>query len=391
MILYLGWFFASVLILLFTVNKSKEDQKALVTYFLIALGIFVGLGDMLGGYDRYIYGALFDRMADVTHAGGNPWASYSFAFYGGEFGYGTFCALLTYLTGNRYIFIFIATMVIYTLLIISLRQYVDNVPFAVVMFMGLWFFFTFTYLRQVIGCTVCWLSVRYIINRDLPKFLLVWFIGFSFHNSVIVFLPMYWVPIRKFPRKVVLQVMVAALLIGLTPFPQGLFAAYGEVDADRVNGATYAEAKGFRIAYLLEAVFFLYFIFINYKNISNKAKDIVMLNIALVFCAILLIFVKSENGGRLGWMFMIGIMCTMSNICMKGKNLTNYGILLIVVCFFLYLRIFNAWQIGMQLYPYKTFLTDGYRAWDPIHATQEYDDYYDRDKFYRPAFWLLEK
>ena len=135
----------------------------------------------------------------------------------------------------------------------------------------------------------------------------------------------------------------------------------------------------------------LYFIFINYKNISNKAKDIVMLNIALVFCAILLIFVKSENGGRLGWMFMIGIMCTMSNICMKGKNLTNYGILLIVVCFFLYLRIFNAWQIGMQLYPYKTFLTDGYRAWDPIHATQEYDDYYDRDKFYRPAFWFLEK
>lgn len=72
MILYLGWFFASVLILMFTVNKSKEDQKVLVTYFLIALGIFVGLGDMLGGYDRYVYGELFDRMADVTHWGGNP-------------------------------------------------------------------------------------------------------------------------------------------------------------------------------------------------------------------------------------------------------------------------------------------------------------------------------
>ena len=391
MILYLGWFFASVLVLLYSLERSQEDQKGLVTYFLIALGIFVGLGDMLGGYDRYIYAELFDRMADVTNLGGNPWQSDSFAFYGGEFGYGTFCAFLTYLTGNRYIFIFIATMVIYTLLIISLRRYVDNAPFAVIIFMGLWYFFTFTYLRQVIGCTVCWLSVRYIINRQLPLFLLVWFIGFSFHNSAIVFLPMYWVPVRKFPRIVVLQVMIVALLIGLTPIPQGLFATYGEMDAERVNSSTYTQVSGFRIAYLVEAVFFLYLIFNNYKNISNKAKDVVMLNIALVFCAILLVFVKSENGGRLGWMFMIGIMCTMSNICVKNGKLLKHGAMLIGVCLFLYVRIFNSWQIGLQLYPYKTFLTGGYRVGDPVHAEMEYDDYYDRDKFYRPAFWLLEK
>lgn len=391
MILYLGWFFASVLILMFTVNKSKEDQKALVTYFLIALGIFVGLGDMLGGYDRYIYGELFDSMADVTHRGGNPWTSFSFAFYGSEFGYGTFCALLTYITGNRYIFIFIATMVIYTLLIISLRQYVDNAPFAVVMFMGLWFFFTFTYLRQVIGCTVCWLSVRYIINRQLPRFLLVWFIAFSFHNSAIVFLPMYWVPIRKFSRQKVIWVMIAALLIGLTSIPQGMFASYGEIDADRANSANYAADAGFRIAYLIEAVFFLYVILTNYGKISNKAKEIVMLNIALVFCAILLVFVKSENGGRLGWMFMIGIMCTLSNVCVKNRAVLKQGLMMVVVCLFLYLRIYNGWQIGLQLYPYKTFLTDGYRDGDPIHAKYEYDNYYDREKFYRPAFWFLEK
>lgn len=391
MILYLAWFFASVLILYVSLGQDKDSQKALMTYFMIALGLFVGLSDMLGGYDRYIYGELFDRMADVTHAGGNPWASYEFNFYGSEFGYGTFCALLTYLTGNRYIFIFIATMVIYTLLIISLRRYVDNAPFAVIIFMGLWFFFTFTYLRQVIGCTVCWLSVRYIINRQLPLFLLVWFIGFSFHNSAIVFLPMYWVPVRKFPRIVVLQVMIVALLIGLTPIPQGLFSAYGEMNEERLNVSTYSNVSGFRVAYLLEAAFFLYIILSNYKNISNKVKDVVMLNIALAFCAILLVFIKSENGGRLGWMFMIGIMCTMSNICVKNGKLLKHGAMLIVVCLFLYLRIFNSWQIGLQLYPYKTFLTNGYRAGDPVHAEMEYDAYYDRDKFYRPAFWLLEK
>lgn len=385
MIIYLLWFLVSVLLCYGTLKASKKVQVQLSVFFLLALGIFVGLGDMLGGYDRYIYGDLFDSMADFNHTGGNPWLSPSFAFYGSEFGYGSFCALLTYVTSNRYIFIFIMTMVIYGLLIRSLTKYVDNMPFAVVMFMGLWFFFTFTYLRQVIGATIAWLSIQYIIKRDWKRFLLVMFIAYSFHNSAIVFLPMYLVPIRKFSQKQVLTVMAAALLIGLSPVPQGMFAAYEEIDADRVNAANYEMDNGFRWAYLIEASFFLYVILRNYKNISNQAKDVVMLNIALVFCAILLFFIRSENGGRLGWYYMIGVMCTLSNICVKNKKVLSQGVLMFVVCFLLFFRILDGW--GIQLSPYKTFLTDGYRAGDEIHEQYEYDDRYDENKFYRPAFW----
>ena len=389
MLIYLAWFFISVIIFYSTLKSSKKIQIQMVTIYLLALAVFVGLSDMLGGYDRYIYGELYDRMADVTNGGGNPWTSYSFAFYGGEFGYGTFCALLTYITGNRYIFIFIATIVIYVLLIRSLKQYVDNASFAVVMFMGLWFFFTFTYLRQVIGCTIVWLSIKYIIERDWKRFLIVWFIGFSFHNSAVIFLPMYFLPIRKFTRLQVLIVMAAALLLGLSPLPQAMFAAYGEVDEGRTNAAGYATDMGFRWAYLIEALFFIYVIIKNYHQISEKKKDVFMLNTALIFCAILLIFVRSENGGRLGWMFMLGILCTLSNLCVKNKRFLSQGVLMFVVCFFLYFRILNAW--GVLLTPYKTFLTDGYREGDFIHDNYEYDSMYDENKFYRPAFWFLEE
>lgn len=384
MIIYLIWFLVSVLLCYGTLKASKKLQVQLSAFFLLALGIFVGLGDMLGGYDRYIYAELFDTMADFNRTGGNPWLSYSFEFYGNEFGYGTFCALLTYVTSNRYIFIFIATMVIYALLIRSLTKYVDNAPFAVVMFMGLWFFFTFTYLRQVIGCTIAWLSIQYIIKRDWKRFLLVMFIAYSFHNSALIFLPMYWVPVRKFSQKQILTVMAAALLIGLSPVPQALFAAYGETDADRVNAGTYAMDAGFRWAYLIEAAFFLYVILKPYKNISNHAKDVVMLNMALVFCAILLFFIRSENGGRLGWYYMIGVMCTLSNICVKNKKVLSQGVLLFAVCFLLFFRILNGW--GVLLSPYKTFLTDGYRTGDIVHEQYEYDEHYDTDKFYRPVF-----
>ncbi len=383
MILYLAWFFASVLICLGTLNSLKRTQNAVVAVFLIALGIFVGLGDMLGGYDRYIYGELFDSMADVTHVGGNPWASFAFEFYGSEFGYGTFSALMSFLTMNRYVFIFVLTIIIYVLLIRSITEYVDNAPFAVIMFMGLWFFFTFTYLRQVIGCTICWLAVRYIIKRDFKMFLLVWFIAFSFHNSTIMFLPMYFVPLRKFPREWVVYVMIGALLIGLSPIPQGMFATYGEIGTGRVNVEDYERDAGFRWAYLVEAVFFLYIILTNYRNISRTKKDIVMLNMALIFCAVLLVFVRSENGGRIGWMFMMGVLCTLSNVCVKRKRMLQQGVLMIVICLGLYLRVYTSWQLYLNLYPYKTFLTNGYREGDYTWIHYEYDHNYDRDKFYR--------
>lgn len=389
MILYLIWFFTSVLIFYVTLKSERKTQIWAMALFLMALGIFIGLGDMLGGYDRYIYSDLFDSMADVTHAGGNPWKSASFDFYGREFGYGTLCALISYITGNRYIFILIITLIIYILLIMSLREYVDNAPFAVIMFMGLWVFFTFTYLRQVIGCTVVWLSVKYIINRDLKKYLLVLFVGYSFHNSALLFLPMYYLPIKKFPREWVALVMLGALLIGLTPIPQELFDLYEEVDAERANIAGYSTDAGFRWAYLVEAIFFLYIILMNYRNISRHKKDIVMLNMTLVFCAILLFFIRSTNGGRIGWMFMIGVFCTLSNICVKRGRLLQHGVLMILICLGLYLRIYNSWQAYQLCYPYKTFLTDGYRDGDPIRELYEYDYGYDEDKFYRPVFWLF--
>ncbi len=383
MILYLLWFFTAVIICFYALPLNKKEQTTLATYYLVALGLFIGLADMLGGYDRYIYGELFDAMADVTNEGGNPWLSYSFVFYKSEFGYGTFCALMSFITSNRYLFIFTLTIIIYILLIISLKEYSSNMPFSVILFLGLWVFFTFTYLRQVIGCTIGWLSIQYIIKRDFKMFLLIWFIGYSFHNSLLILLPMYFVPIRKFRPRTIIYIMIAAFILGLTSIPQAIFEAYGEVDVNRVNAEDYAKDFGFRYAYLIEASFFLYIILSNYEKIQNRVKDIVLLNMALVFCAILLVFIRSENGGRLGWIYMIGIIITLTTVCVNKKIILREGFVLIFISLFLYLRVYNSWQVFMNLYPYKTFLTNGHREGDHVRDKYEYDFRYEENKFYR--------
>ena len=377
-------------IYLFWSNYDPKRDIQITTIYLVFLGIFIGIADMLGGYDRYIYSELFDNMADVTRGGGNPWLSNSFLFFKGEFGYGTFCALMSFITSNRYFFIFTLTIIIYILLIISLKEYSSNMPFSVILFLGLWMFFTFTYLRQVMGCTIAWLSIKYIIKRDLKLFLLIWFIGFSFHNSLLLLLPMYFVPIRKFSKKTVIYIMIGALMIGMTSVPQTLFEAYGETEIDRINASDYSEDAGFRIAYFIEAAFFISIILLNYHKIPNRAKEVVLLNMAIVFCAILLIFIRSENGGRLGWIYMIGIICTITSLSVDRKRITRDGFLMILISLLLFIRVYISWQSGIFLYPYKTFLTDGYRENDPIRIKYEYDYNYDQDKFYRPVLWFLK-
>ena len=44
-------------------SRTDNQRYALVAMFAF-LAFFVGLADMLGGYDRYIYAELFDGTAD---------------------------------------------------------------------------------------------------------------------------------------------------------------------------------------------------------------------------------------------------------------------------------------------------------------------------------------
>lgn len=343
------------------------------------------MSDMLGGYDRYIYGEVFDRIADVTTNGGDFSATRNSFIFKGEWGYYLLNVLISQYTANRYIFILTITILIYTMLFVDLKRYASNYPFALILFMGLWFFFSFTYLRQVLAATVVWLGVRYIAERKLLKFLIVCAVGYSIHNSALIFLPMYFVPIRRFDTEKVLIAMAIALLLGITSIPNTLFNAYGEVSEYERNNAIDASA-GFRIEYFLEATFFLFVILKNYREIPPTRMNIVLLNMVIVFCGILLFFIRSDNGGRLGWYYMIGLIITLTNICTSKTIQTYMPVLMIVLCLGLYIRIYTSWNSNLYLYPYKTFLTNGHREGDKIWPLYEYDQNYDYNKLYRPAF-----
>ena len=350
----------------FLLKQGSTKSTVFLVCWLATLALFVGFSDMLGGYDRYIYGELFDEVADVRRAGGEIQSAYIFELYSSEFG-------------------LILTIVIYSLLFISFKKYVDNYPFALVLFMGLIFFFTFTYLRQLVGVGVGWLSIEYVYKRKLWKFLAIVLLATLIHNSAIILLPIYFLPIKQYSKKLVIVLMVFCFIVGITGIPSAVFDIYGSVSEMEGRGQNYAQNEvGFKIEYILEAFFFLYFILRNYEKVPKTRTRIVLLNMALLFCAVLLIFSRSLNGGRLGWYYLIGLISTLSLVVPNGKRIGGQFLVLSIFSCFLFLRILLfAWGPLGTLYPYKSFFTNGVRKGDWVHDKWEYDQDYDRDKFYR--------
>ncbi len=360
--------------------RQLDDQRFAVIY-IYGIALFVGLGDMLGGYDRYIYSELFDNLADQLRVGTSIKLSDIYQAYSTEFGYIGFNWAVAHITSNRYIFIFLYTICMYAIILHSFRRYAKNFPLASILFMALVFYFSFTYLRQIFAAAIVGLSIKYIIERKFLKYCIVVVAAFSFHNSAIVFFPMYFIANKMYSKTHILLLMSVCFIIGVSGITSGLYNLFDDIST-RGAHADYAVQGDARVAYILEAGFFLFFLIRSYKYLPDIKQSIVLYNIALAFCAILLLFIRSENGGRLSWYFVYGLIFSLTQLSTTnyGKKM-KMGLQLSIVSFVLFLRILTSW--GVLLYPYKTFLTNGHRENDYIFERYEYDYNYDKDKFYK--------
>lgn len=380
MIIYIFLFL--ICLLWFFVGEKSFRSTKILALFILGLCLFVGLTDMLGGYDRYIYAELFDNLADIRNSEGNIAMAYIFQAYPKELGYDFLNVLISFVTSNRYIFILTITIIVYVFIFLNLKEYTENYPFALLLFLGLFFFFTFTYLRQVLGVTIAWFAIRYAVKQKIWKYLFVLLIAVLMHNSAIIFFPVYFLGKKKFKPTTVYLLLGLCLLVGLTGLPTTLFEIYGETAGMEERAVGYVEdTGGFRIEYVLESFVFLYFVMKYYTRIPYEKRYTVLLNMALIFCGILLIFVRSLNGGRLAWYYMIGVISTLTYIAAKVRCPRYYRPAIIALSFVLYMRIVVQW--GVLLSPYKTFFTEGHRPGDRIYELYEYDYNYDKDKFYR--------
>lgn len=385
MLLYLSIFL--IPLVYYFVSKSNPQlgkSKAMCGLIFLFLGLFIGLGDMQGGYDRYIYGAYFDMVADNVRDN-VVWGS-----YGKEIGYSLYNWLIAHITMNRYIFILVATLTMYYLYYRAFVKYLEDYPLAMIVFMGLLYYFTMTYMRQTLAVGFAWQACKYAYERKPLPFFLWALLAFSFHNSAIIFAIMYFIPLKKFSNRTVVGMMVILFLIGLTPIASWAMNAFGDMSNSQGRTSSYAEnSTGYNPGYLFVSVFFAYVMVHHSRLIGNDHKSVFFYNMGLMYCAVLLALIRFGQTGRLGWYFMFGLIYTLSLIARRSSFKSNMRTFTIALSFLMFFRITYYWNFNLS--PYKTFLTNGYPCGEyNIYEENEYNDSYSRDKFIRPAFDFCE-
>lgn len=393
MFIYFIAFAVAYFYLYYSENNSVSQLKggikdtSLLMYFLLYLAVFIGMGDMIGGYDRYIYGQIFDDSADIRLAGRNflDVINQPGAFH--EKGYMTLNYLISFVTANRYVFILICTLIMFAMYYVAIRRYTHHYPLACIVFLGFFYYFTATYMRQALAVGIVWLAMESIWRRRPVVFFVLVFIASRFHSSALVAAPLYFIGSRKYSVSQVIIFLVGCLILGLSPLPGTLLAFSGEVEDMQSRTADYVDDMGgVRVDYVLE-VLFLMWLYIRYRHLlPNDKKTGVFVNAFFFFCGILLIFVRFGQGGRFGWYFMIGIIYVLSTVA-ANKRFAEARMTVLLVSFALFARITYEWAFNLT--PYKTFLTNGYPSGERnIYDRFEYDERYTEDKLYRDP-WLL--
>lgn len=371
--------FALTTLLAWVYTANTKVSKFLFFFFCLCLGLFVGLADMLGGYDRYIYSEVFQSMQENVMKG-NLLSEEFITYFGKEPIFGLINDVIAYFTPNRYIFILAYTLLLYMVYAFNFYRYTENPFFALLVFEGLMFFFTFTYLRQVLAAGVIWLAIPYVAQRNFKKYLLFIVLATLIHNSAAYMILLYFIPRRKFEKKYIILFMLMLLLIGISGVTRYIFSISGDfVDNARITGYAETAEIGFRIEYVIEALLFLSILLMNYKRIVEDDLSLTMTNVYLLFCGVLLFFCKSSDGGRIAWYCLIGVIVILEKLC-RSKSAVQLKGFITIMSFVLFYRILSVW--GILLYPYKTFLTPGIRQGDYIEEMYEYDHLYNNDKLY---------
>lgn len=78
-------------------NEELGHSVIFLATYLLFLSLFVGLSDMLGGYDRYVYGQIFDSLADDMAVGRNLLQSAPFQVYTKEIGFDVYNICIAFL------------------------------------------------------------------------------------------------------------------------------------------------------------------------------------------------------------------------------------------------------------------------------------------------------
>lgn len=133
-----------------------------------------------------------------------------------DFGYMFIMLIAKHLGLGFHFFIFLNSLVDFSLMYVCIRRYSVNPPLTCLFFLAFQgIFIELNLLRNFKAILIFLLSLKYIEEKKLGKYLFCQVAAITLHMSSIIFIPIYWILNRRWNFKVVLSISAFAVFVYL--------------------------------------------------------------------------------------------------------------------------------------------------------------------------------
>lgn len=331
-------------------KECKSNQKAKVFFLLVCtfhLLILYNFFDDSIVTDRHSYRDDFaevsERIGDISkERNGNRY----------EIGWYLFNKTIAVLHGSyKVLFLFTYLFILFSYFK-TFKKYSAFVLFSVILFYSECFYNSIFILRQWMAMGLCFMSLKYVVDRDLKRYLCLFFLAVCFHYSAIVFLPIYFLYCLRINFKILALMLVAAyFFMALIDFALELFVAqFSALDAYN-KGETGGELQSIKPTMMSLCILaFSYFSFRSFNQIDGINKvAFIMVFVGFIMNMYGMIGTSFELFSRLATYYTEGLILLLPNALCNIRNRQIRSASFIIITMFYMLLFYNSAQYGYRM------------------------------------------
>lgn len=346
-------YFAAYILIGFSIiikhGKTPEERRRNQCRFLfLVLFLMLALRHPSMGVDL-VYGESYGYLGRFSYIAELSWKSVILSQVSNyERGYILFNKLLSLISVDQQILLIGCAALSCGCIFYTVGKKSYSPAMSIIVYMGLpTFLLLFSGLRQSIAVSICFLSISFIEEKKICKFIIAVLIACTFHYSAWIFLMAY--PVYYFPMKRSWRLLTIPVPFLLFIFRNPLFALFSQLlktnaAADNNNSIT------------LFLVFILVYIFC--WIFSGERKDTSGLkNIFFVACCIQALAGVNSLVVRAGYYFINSLILLLPMVTGRMHNRKNARILNVAIytCFALF-GLYSIYKGGWaETYPYIWF------------------------------------
>ncbi len=359
---------------------NKNDQKRQWAVIITCATVFVMFFGLRGfiGWDWTNYYPLYNSTPDLFHL--HPQAFQT------EVGFVVYMSIFKIFALDYHAFIFVSSIIHVCLLSVFLKRYLPNglyvLGFIVFIVMG-GFGMEVDAMRNTMSILLFLISIKHVEQRNFVKFYALNIVGFFFHISAVIYLPLYFLLHKTLNRWVVGAIFLVGLGVFLLqveyikPFLDGagdlLGGRFKYGIVNYLNDDTYSKSYGLTIG-LLERVASALLVILYYPKLLKMSKYGVIFVNAFV-CYFISFFYFSEMAVisvRVGllfsfsywilWPLLIQVMTDKTTALSATFPLITRGVVVkvtqvvVAVCFVAYANLKIVGMTKTILYQYDSIV-----------------------------------